>query len=225
MKSLPKQFALRRIPAQPRAWFALAAVGLVSGLSLAQAASPKLDQALVAYDTAIQADTTATALAKLTAPVTLDGTAGSAFDFGATAGDTTMEFILQGDSNLTGDSGFLAVGENSSSSLRYEQWQNTHQLGFTQGGVADYMFSPAVSSPTTPTHLTYVWNSTELTMSLYVNGTLAGTATGVSDVFAMPTGAGFLGANPWWHRGRGRHHLSCYGLYRSTAGCTDQEPR
>ncbi|HOW66965.1 MAG TPA: hypothetical protein P5055_15740 [Candidatus Paceibacterota bacterium] len=165
-------------------------------MNLAQAASAKLDQALTAYDAAIQADTSVTALAKLTSPVTLDGTAGSPFDFGATSGDTTMEFILQGDSTLTGDSGFLAVGENSASSLRYEQWQNTRQMGFTQGGVADYMFTPAVSSPTTPTHVTYVWNAVELTMNLYVNGNLAGTVTGVSDIFAMPTGAGFLGANP-----------------------------
>ena len=32
-------------------------------------------------------------------------------------------------------------------------------------------------------------------MSVYVNGTLASTVTGVSDQFYMPSGAGFLGAN------------------------------
>jgi hypothetical protein len=69
-------------------------------------------------------------------------------------------------------------------------------MGFTQLGVADYMFTPAVSSPTIPTHVVYVWNATELSMNVYTNGVLAGTTTGVSDSFAMPTGAGFLGANP-----------------------------
>ena len=195
MKSLPKNTNRKRTNLCPNVLLALTAVGLVCGTSLARAASGKLDQALTAYDAAITADTSITALAKLTSPVILDGTAGSPFDFGATSGDTTMEFILQGDPVLTGDSGFLAVGENTSSSLRYEQWQNTHQMGLTQGGVADYMFTPAVSSPSSLTHVTYVWNTTDLTMSLYVNGTLAGTAAGVSDAFVMPAGAGLLGNN------------------------------
>ena len=32
-------------------------------------------------------------------------------------------------------------------------------------------------------------------MSLYLDGVLAGTVTGVSDLFSMPTGAGLLGNN------------------------------
>ena len=43
--------------------------------------------------------------------------------------------------------------------------------------------------------ITYVWNATDLTMQLYVNGVLAGTSTGVSSDFGMPTGAGLLGNN------------------------------
>ncbi len=106
-----------------------------------------------------------------------------------------MEFILEGDPTVGAD-GYLAVGENTTSSLRYAQWQNTRQMGFTQLGVADYLFTPALPSPTIPTHVVYVWNSTDLSMNIYTNGVLAGTATGVTSDFAMPTGAGFLGSTP-----------------------------
>jgi hypothetical protein len=112
----------------------LAAAGLVCGTTLAQAAS-KLDEALSAYDAAIAADSTA-ALAKLTNAIALEGRAGSPFDFGPTSGDTTMEFILEGDPTIGAD-GYLAVGENTSSNLRYAQWSNTRQMGFTRLGVAD----------------------------------------------------------------------------------------
>jgi hypothetical protein len=151
-------------------------------------------EGLSAYDAAITADSTV-ALAKLTSPVTFDGTAGAPFNFGATSGDTTMEFIVAGDPAANGDSAFLAVGQNSTSSLRYEQWPNTHQMGFTRAAVADYLFDPTVPSLLLPSHVTYVWNSTALSMSLYLDGVLAGTATGVSDLFSMPTGAGLLGNN------------------------------
>jgi hypothetical protein len=191
MKNLVK-IGLCRSNIRVGALLALITAGLVCGMSHAQAG---LAAGLGAYDAAITADTTAS-LAKLTSPVTFDGTAGAAFNFGATSGDTTMEFILTGDPVATGDSAFLAVGQNTLSSLRYEQWQNTEQMGFTQGGVADYLFDPTVSSPDLPNHITYVWDSTALTMSLYLDGVLAGTATGVSAAFAMPTGSGFLGNNP-----------------------------
>ena len=51
-------------------------------------------------------------------------------------------------------------------------------------------------SPNVPVHITYVWQSATRTMKLYLNGSLAGTSSGVSASFAMPTGAGWLGANP-----------------------------
>lgn len=156
--------------------------------------NPRLDT----FDAAIAADkaTGLTPLVTLTNTVTLTGAAGEAFDFGPNSGDVTMEFILEGDPEATGDSGFLAVGENTTSSLRYEQWSNTHEMGFTQGGVADYMFVPGVPSPTIATHVAYAWNATTFAMKFYVNGVAAGTVTNVSDAFGMPTGAGFLGANP-----------------------------
>lgn len=152
---------------------------------------------LTNYDAVITADAAGglTPLATLTNAVTLNGGAGVPFDFGQGFGDVTMEFILEGDPTA-GPDGYLAVGENTTSNLRYAQWQNTRQMGFTQLGVADYLFDPPVSSPTVPTHITYVWNSTDLTVSIYTNGVPAATVADVSPDFSMPWGAGFLGSNP-----------------------------
>lgn len=152
---------------------------------------------LTAYDAAITADaaTGLTPVTKLTTPVTLNGTTGSAFDFGATSGDVTIEFIVEGDPSQNVGS-YLAVGENPDSSLRYESWGDTTQYGFTQLRVADYLFTPPAPSSTWPTHLAYVWNSTDLVVKIYVNGSLAGSCTGVDPNYVMPSGQGWLGANP-----------------------------
>jgi len=88
------------------------------------------------------------------------------------------------------------VGANEASLLRYEVWDNTGELGFSQAGVADYQFVPGVPSPTQPTHVAFIWNSATFTLQAYVNGHLAGTTTGVDAGFAMPAGLGWLGANP-----------------------------
>ncbi|MCC6233148.1 MAG: hypothetical protein IT580_10930 [Verrucomicrobiales bacterium] len=155
--------------------------------------------ALEVYDAAIAADAAlgtspAVPVVASTSAVTLSGSAGSAFDFGATSGDATMEFIVEGDPSV-GVSSYLAVGtSNPKSRLVYESWSDTGQLGFTQGGVADYLFTPAVLSPTTATHVAYVWDPTAQVMKIYLNGGLAGSATNVDASFAMPTGAGWLGA-------------------------------
>ncbi len=178
----------------------VARAGRLAGLAalLAFSGAVKAQTPLEVYDAAIAADAALAANAQvpvttLTAAVTLSGSAGAAFDFGATSGDVTMEFILEGDPGA-GVSSFLAVGTgNPKSRLVYESWSDTGQLGFTQGGVADYLFSPAVPSPATPNHVAFVWDPAVLTMKVYVNGGLAGTTTGVDAAFAMPTGAGFLG--------------------------------
>lgn len=147
------------------------------------------------YDAAIVADTAALPpVATLTSAVTLTGTGGSPFDFGATSGDATIEFIVQGNPGAN-NSSYLAVGATPASSLRYEVWDNTGELGFTQAGVADYQFSPGVPSPAEATHIAYVWDPTTQVMQLYVNGSLAGSATGVAAAFAIPSGQGRLGAN------------------------------
>ena len=152
---------------------------------------------LTAYDAAITADASAglTPVTKLTTPVTVNGTTGSAFDFGSTSGDVTMEFIVEGDPAPTVGS-YLAVGEVQDSNLRYESWGDTGQYGFTQLRVADYLFSPPAPSSTWPTHVAYVWNSTDLVVKIYVNGSLAGSCSGVDPNFVMPSGQGWLGANP-----------------------------
>lgn len=163
----------------------------------ASAFGAHVSKALAAYDASVTADagTGLTPTATLTSTVVLNGTGGADFDFGANADDVTMEFILEGDTDF-GTGAYLAVGENSGSNLRYEAWGAPNQIGFTLLGVADYSFSPGVAAPTLPTHVTYVWNATTLTMKAYVNGVLAGTAAGISDGFAMPYGVGKLGCNP-----------------------------
>lgn len=151
---------------------------------------------LTNYDAVITADSTnLPPVATLTNAVTLSGSGGAPFDFGVTSGDVTMEFILEGDPTA-GPNGYLAVGEIPTSNLRYAQWQNTQQMGFTQLGVADYLFTPALASPKVPTHVAFVWNSIDLTMSVYTNGALASAVTGVTPDFTMPAGAGFLGSSP-----------------------------
>jgi len=153
---------------------------------------------LALYDAAILDDENGggpVPLTKLASAVTFNGNNSSAFNFGATSDSVTMEFIVEGDTAAGGPDGYLAVGSNSSSSLRFEQWNNTGQLGFTQIGITDYLFSPLVISPAEATHVTYVWDG-DGRMDIYLDGTMVGQTTGVSGAFAMPTGNGFLGNNP-----------------------------
>ena len=116
---------------------------------------------LTLYDQAITADEAGVGpipTAKLVSAVTLNGSNSSLFNFRTVSGASTCEFIVEGNPTTGGRDGFLAVGSNSSSSLRYEQWDDSGQLGFTQSGVADYSFSPLVLSPIEATHVAYVWD-------------------------------------------------------------------
>lgn len=152
------------------------------------------ERSVTAYDKAVEDDIAAglTPAGRLTASINSP----AAFDFGAISGDATMEFILDGNPNVGTGSAYLAVGTNAGSNLRYEQFNNTGQLGFTQLGVGDYGFIPNVSSPTTPKVVTYVWDSTARVMSLYLDGELAGTRSGIPASFSMPSGPGWLMRNP-----------------------------
>src|SRR5687768_12435439 len=98
---------------------------------------------------------------RLTSAVTLTGANRVPFDFGTTSGDATLEFVLEGNTGPS-ISAYLAVGVNTASNLRFEGFNNTGQLGFTQLGVADYLFAPAVPSPNVPVHIAYVWNAATL---------------------------------------------------------------
>jgi hypothetical protein len=165
---------------------------LVAALALV---SRPVQGSLNSYDAIIQTDQAAGLVptALLTSALTFNDVNKAPFNFGANSGDATMEFVLTGDPVAGGPNGYLAVGTNTSSNLRYEQWSDTGQLGFTQLGVADYLFSPAAPSPTQPVHIAYVWQAATRTMKLYLNGSVAGTQSGVSAAFAMPYGQGWLG--------------------------------
>lgn len=145
------------------------------------------------YDAAIAADNGGALpyTGALTDSVSFDGTNGAAFDFGAVSDDATIEFIVSGDPVAGERNGYLGAGENSTFSLRYEQWDDTGQLGFTHGGVADYVFDPPIDSPTVPTHVTYRYDSVAENMDVYLNGGLAGSLAAPG--FEMPSGAGFIG--------------------------------
>ncbi len=160
--------------------------------------TPLLYADLEAYDEIIQSDLALglTPTARLMEAEVFPGGRRAAFDFGETSGDVTIEFILEGDPGSGDNSKYLAVGTNTRSNLRFEQWNNTGQLGLTQLGVKDYLFSPAVPTPTTPTHIAFVWKAATSTMTLYHNGSVGGSVSGVTADFAMPTGRGYLGANP-----------------------------
>ena len=168
----------------------LASLVLLSATLPARASLTLYDQAIIADEAGVGPIPTA----KLVSAVTLDGSNSSSFNFGIVSGASTCEFIVEGNPTTGGRDGFLAVGSNSSSSLRYEQWDDSGQLGFTQSGVADYSFSPLVLSPTEATHVAYVWDG-DGRMDLYLDGTQVGQNTGVASSFGMPTGAGSLGNN------------------------------
>ena len=167
------------------------------------AAPPPPKGILAQYDAAINADHGDGAgplphAATLTEALSFDATGGAEFDFGEITDSATFEFIVEGDPEVD-RAAYLAVGENTPSNLRYEQWDDTGQLGFTRLGLADYLFNPEgdnpdlLNSPRVPTHVAYAWNADIERMSLFVDGLLAGTVDGS---FEMPTGAGFLGSNP-----------------------------
>jgi hypothetical protein len=121
---------------------------LFAALALPGGACPAA-ASLSAYDSVINADRAAglRPTAMLTNAATFNDVNKTAFNFGTNSGDVTIEFILTGNPVAGGPNGYLAVGANASSNLRYEQWNDTGQLGFTQLTVADYTFSPIVPSP------------------------------------------------------------------------------
>lgn len=164
-------------------------------------ASLTLDAGLNSYDAAIDADHEGALpyVAVSRETMEFDTTNGIEFDFGPVEESSTIEFVVSGDHTVAQD-GFLAVGENATWNLRYEQWNDTGLLGFTHLGVEDYLFTPAegvddeaLESPAEPTHVTYRWDQASTTMELYLNGVLSGTNDEATE-YEMPTGLGFLGA-------------------------------
>ncbi len=191
---------------------------LPTGLSCVLLALGTARASLNDYDGVISAEATAGRMptAKLINAVTFNGGNSSAFNFGAVSGDGTFEFIVEGSPSTA--NGYLAVGSNSTSNLRFEQYPDTGLLGMTQLGVADYLFTPGVPTPTTVKHITYAWNGAG-TMKLYVDGVLAGTNSSMTSSFGLPAGSGRLGANP--SNGEGMvgtiYRLTCYNSLLSEA--------
>ena len=181
--------------------FAAPIVSILAPVAFFQPAM--LHASLNTYDAAIAADHGEgdgpfPYAAVLTEAASVDGSDSVDFNFGDITGDATFEFILEGDPVDGGRDGYLAVGENSGNNLRYEQWDDTGQLGFTRLGVADNLFLPEddedlLLSPEEPTHIAYVWMEDDGRMELYVDGTLGGAVDGVD--FEMPFGEGLLGNN------------------------------
>ena len=113
----------------------------------------------------------------LNQPGILDGSA----VFGGTTGNVviggsnvtgpwTAEFVLQ--NFRAGSTGVLL--DSATTSLRLDQFPNTGQVGYTLYGVADYTFTPGISTPLGQyTDITFVGDPTT-GVSLYVNGQLVG---------------------------------------------------
>lgn len=180
---------IARLPRQASLHFFVFLTALLFGGPMV--AHGKLDD----YDAAIANDMRdgLEPVARLTIPAEINGSQRAAFDFGNVTGSATFEFILKGDPTPSTGAVCLAVGTNTSSVLRYEQWQNTGVMGFTQLGILDYVFNPSVPSQRGPLHLVYAWNAGTRTMKIYLNGLQTGICTGVDNLFAMPSGWGFLG--------------------------------
>ena len=171
--------------------------------------TPSVKAGLNGYDAAIEADNAGALpyVAVSRETMEFDHTNGIEFDFGPVSESSTIEFIVKGDPDLQSDDdpnahrdGFLAVGENGTWNLRYEQWDDTGALGFTHLGVKDYLFEPedgvdpeVFNSPEEFTHVTYRWIQDNTTMELYLDGVLVGTNAEAVD-YQMPTGPGVLGA-------------------------------
>ena len=74
--------------------------------------------------------------------------------------------------------------------LKLEQYNTTREVGISQSGVADYLFSPAYSVPLNKwTHLAFV--ATSSTVTLYTNGVQEGTVTASN--FELPRA--YIGAD------------------------------
>ena len=166
----------------------------MTGVILPSASFASLDL----YDTAIDdahggGAGTLPYAAVLKTPKVFDGTNIELFDFGTISGDATFEFIIGGDPVAGGQNGYIGRADaNPLNSLRYEQWNDTGQLGFTQSGVADNTFTALdAASPAADTHVTYRWTQTGGTMDLFINGVATDSIAGAT--FDMPTGPGHLG--------------------------------
>ena len=109
-----------------------------------------------------------------------DGNYVSSSDVERMTGPASYEYILFGRDLGVAQALHTEDSAANNTSLRFEQWDNTGQLGFTEFRVADYFLTPVeggrVASPFNQwSHLVFVRNPAgpEL-VSVYLNGRLAG---------------------------------------------------
>ena len=128
-----------------QAMLALASKDLVQPMMTIalRARVPLTDAVLLSFDAFIDSDQAQYPYeAVMREATTFDGSDLREFDFGELSESTTIEFIVEGDPEEGGAGAYLAVGENEGDNLRFEQWRDSSQLGFTRLGVADYLFEP-----------------------------------------------------------------------------------
>ncbi|MFC4992456.1 cadherin domain-containing protein [Rubritalea tangerina] len=111
----------------------------------------------------------------------LAGNATASVDMSVLSGSATYEFVVEAE-----DLGQAALHllDASGWSLRFEQWNNSGNLGVTRYGVADYQLSAeagaSIASPYGNLHhVVYAVDSTNTLTSVYVNGSLVGTVAQV----------------------------------------------
>jgi GH25 family lysozyme M1 (1,4-beta-N-acetylmuramidase) len=85
-----------------------------------------------------------------------------------------------------------ALSGDGNNELKLEQYNGTHQVGFTKFGVADYNFGYTVPQNTW-THLAFVASGTQ--MQLYANGSLVATMTTNIPLPRAYIGAGYVSSN------------------------------
>lgn len=124
--------------------------------------------------------------------LTLDGSTGDALSANDQVIDTTGSYTVSAWVNLATagtKNQTLVSQEGAENSAFYLQYNDTHTgspvwaLGFTSGDTANPSFTYAYGgTPATGkwTHLVGVYNAATRTAQLYVNGTLAGSATGMT---------------------------------------------
>jgi GH25 family lysozyme M1 (1,4-beta-N-acetylmuramidase) len=87
--------------------------------------------------------------------------------------------------NAPGNS--AALMGDSTYALKLEQYNTTREVGLTESGVADYLFTPAYTVPLNMwTHLAFVYSNSPPKIFLYVNGSLVSDQITSNSVVVAP---------------------------------------
>jgi len=138
------------------------------------------------------------------------------------AGGVSYEFIV----NATNDGASSALmgvfGDPAATgdlaALKWEQWQDTLNLGTTVFGVADFD-SGVKNIPNVDTHVVFVNNGTDTL--LYLNGASAGTIAGSSPTFSGQVGIGQAFAASGNHIDRLTGRIIGVAVYDTALGASE----